>query len=92
MRKTHNLIKQAVARGWCYPKTEKKVMDVDLVEAISLEVLSFCKQFQAENEKLKLEFARLKNWANDEDETDGFDISDFIDHINSVVKTALEGR
>ena len=42
--------------------------------------------------QLKLEFARLKNWANDEDETDGYDISDFIDHINSVVKTVLEGR
>lgn len=31
-------IREAVARGWCHPVNEKKVMDVDLAEAISQEV------------------------------------------------------
>lgn len=34
----YDLIRQAVARGWCSPKNEKKVMDVDLAEAISYEI------------------------------------------------------
>ena len=46
---------------------------------------------EIKNERLRLEFQKLKNWANDEDETDGFDVSDFIDHINSTVKQAMEG-
>jgi hypothetical protein len=29
---------QAVARGWCAPKNEHKVMDPDLAEAIAVEV------------------------------------------------------
>ena len=29
----------AVARGWCHPKTEKNVMDVDLAEAITEEII-----------------------------------------------------
>jgi hypothetical protein len=29
---------QAVARGWCSPKNSDKVMDVDLAEAITIEV------------------------------------------------------
>lgn len=29
----------AVARGWCHPKNSHKVMDVDLAEAITWEVL-----------------------------------------------------
>ena len=48
-------------------------------------------QLEIKNERLRLEFQKLRNWANDEDETDGFDVSDFIDHINSTVKDALEG-
>ena len=31
-------IQGAVARGWCSPKNERKIMDVDLAESISLEV------------------------------------------------------
>ena len=31
-------IQGAVARGWCSPENEKKVMDVDLAKAISIEV------------------------------------------------------
>jgi len=31
-------IQGAVARGWGYPKNAKKVMDVDLANAISLEI------------------------------------------------------
>lgn len=34
----YKIVKQAVARGWCHEKNEKKVMDVDLAEAISYEV------------------------------------------------------
>ncbi len=29
----------AVARGWCSPKNEKKIMDPDLVGAITEEIL-----------------------------------------------------
>ena len=32
-------IQGAVARGWCSPRNEKKVMDVDLATAISMEVM-----------------------------------------------------
>jgi hypothetical protein len=32
-------ILQAVARGWCHKKTENKIMDVWLAEAIAAEVL-----------------------------------------------------
>lgn len=32
-------VRAAVARGWCHPETEKKVMDVTLAEAISKEVM-----------------------------------------------------
>lgn len=34
----YDLIRQAVARGWCHSKNEKKTMDVDLAEAISYEI------------------------------------------------------
>jgi len=90
-KESHRRAQEAVARGWCYPKTKNKEMDVDLAEAISLEIDSLFHKIQTDNDKLKLEFAKLKNWANDEDETDGFDVSDFIDHINSTVKQAMEG-
>lgn len=33
-------IMQAVARGWCHPETEHKVMDVDLALAITEEILA----------------------------------------------------
>lgn len=36
--KTLNNVRQAVARGWCHPQNEKKIMDADLAEAISYEV------------------------------------------------------
>ena len=31
-------IRGAVARGWTYPANEKKIMDTDLAEAISIEI------------------------------------------------------
>ncbi len=31
-------IRSAVARGWTYPANEKKIMDTDLAEAISVEI------------------------------------------------------
>ena len=31
-------IRGAVARGWTYPSNEKKIMDTDLAEAISIEI------------------------------------------------------
>ena len=36
---TKDDITGAVARGWCHPKTEKNIMDVDLAEAITEEVM-----------------------------------------------------
>lgn len=33
-------ISQAVARGWCHPSNSAKTMDLDLVRAITQEVLS----------------------------------------------------
>ena len=47
---------------------------------------------QAENERLRLEFARLKNWANSPEELDGYDVSDYVDHINYIVNKALKGE
>jgi hypothetical protein len=41
-------IRQAVARGWCYPVNEKKEMDADLTEAISDEVASLFEQFKTD--------------------------------------------
>ncbi len=39
----------AVARGWCHPKTEKNIMDVDLVEAITEEIMKILPfKFQGE--------------------------------------------
>jgi hypothetical protein len=32
-------IRQAVARGWCYPLTANRIMDVDLVDAITRELM-----------------------------------------------------
>jgi len=49
------------------------------------------KQLQAENEKLRLEFTKLKNWANSPEELDGYDVSDYVDHINYIVNKALKG-
>jgi len=91
-KESHRKVKEAVAKGWRYPKTENKIIDTDLVEAISLEVDSLFHKIQTDNDRLNLEFTKLKNWANDEDETDGYDVSDFIDHINSTVKDALKGE
>jgi hypothetical protein len=34
----YDQILQAVARGWCTPKNEHKIMDADLAEAIAIEV------------------------------------------------------
>ena len=31
-------IRGAVAKGWTYPLNEKKIMDIDLAEAISIEI------------------------------------------------------
>ena len=49
----HRKIKEVVTKGWCYPKTEKKEIDVDLVEAISLEVNSLFYKTQTDNDRLK---------------------------------------
>lgn len=38
IKQIYENVLQAVARGWCYPKNEKKIVDIDLAEAISLEV------------------------------------------------------
>ena len=38
MRISKDLIRQAVARGWCYPDTQHKDMDADLAEAITKEI------------------------------------------------------
>lgn len=38
--------RQAVARGWCSPKNEKKIMDVDLAEAISIEIVKMLLQIE----------------------------------------------
>ena len=40
MDKRREEVMQAVARGWCHPKNEKKTMDVDLALAITDEILS----------------------------------------------------
>jgi hypothetical protein len=37
---SYETILQAVARGWCSPKNENKVMDADLAEAIAIEVFT----------------------------------------------------
>lgn len=39
-------IKGAVARGWGYPENAEKIMDVDLANAISLEVEKLFKDFK----------------------------------------------
>ena len=39
-------IQGAVARGWCSPKNERKIMDVDLAESISLEVKKLFDDFK----------------------------------------------
>ena len=39
----HAEIMQAVVRGWGHPKNEIKVVDTDLVEAISDEIDKLCK-------------------------------------------------
>ena len=36
-KQLHIDIQQALARGYCYPKTENKVLDPDLIEAMALE-------------------------------------------------------
>ena len=36
-------IRGAVARGWCTPLNDKKRMDIDLAEAISIEVYKLVK-------------------------------------------------
>ena len=40
MSKEKLKIMQAVARGWRHPETEHKVMDIDLVLAITEEILA----------------------------------------------------
>ena len=54
-KESHTKIKEAVARGWYYPKTQRKIMDADLAEAISLEVDALFHDLQDENERLKNE-------------------------------------
>ena len=41
----------AVARGWCSPKNEHKVMDIDLAESITKEVVVVLDKLQAELSK-----------------------------------------
>ena len=50
-KESHVSVKQAIARGWGYPKTENKTMDVDLADAISIEVDSLFHQLRAELEQ-----------------------------------------
>lgn len=45
-----------------------------------------------ENKRLIGLWEKLKKWANDEDETDGLDIGDFIDQINYLANQALTGE
>jgi len=47
-------------------------------------------QLQAENERLRLEFVRLKDWAESPEELDGYDTSDYVDHIIYIVNEILK--
>jgi hypothetical protein len=47
-------IQEAVARGWTYPANAKKVMDTDLAEAISIEVLKLYATEAAQDVVLKM--------------------------------------
>ena len=40
MDKRREEVMQAVARGWCHPENENKTMDVNLVLAITDEILA----------------------------------------------------
>ncbi len=53
-------IREAVARGWTYPATEKKTMDTDLAEAISIEVLKLYATEAARLASARLASARLQ--------------------------------
>ena len=48
-------IREAVARGWTYPANEKKIMDTDLAEAISIEVLKLYATEAAQDVVLEME-------------------------------------
>lgn len=41
----------AVARGWCTPKNEKKIMDPDLAESIAIEVYTLSGNHDRPNSK-----------------------------------------
>ncbi len=48
-------LRGAIARGWCYPQNQTKVMDVDLATAITIEVAKLvCPMLQKYNVALKL--------------------------------------
>lgn len=42
-------IMQAVARGWCHPENENKIMDVTLALAITEEILAISPKLQQKN-------------------------------------------
>jgi hypothetical protein len=50
----YNEVLQAVARGWCSPKNSDKVMDVDLAEAIAIEVYTTASNHTPSEQKLAL--------------------------------------
>lgn len=60
---TKEEIMQAVARGWCHPKNEKKTMDVDLAMAISDEVVqALDKSVLSEDDMFERIWQAIKHW------------------------------
>ncbi|MEN6423334.1 MAG: hypothetical protein ABFD76_15450 [Smithella sp.] len=54
-------IREALARGYCSPENEKKVVDPDLIEAMTKEIL---KSFSPAKPNLHLLFARTNQRNN----------------------------
>jgi len=70
--KTIELIRQAVARGWCHEQNKFKDLDVDLVNAIADEV-SECIEVEQGKVDVLIDalnfYARPHNWIEDGSET-----------------------
>lgn len=55
-------IREAIARGWTYPANEKKIMDTDLAEAISVEIEKLFINEKIVQLDSALQKAKAKRW------------------------------
>lgn len=90
----------AIARGWCTPKNEKKVMDTELAEAIAKEVSPLIENLLTqERNEIEEIIERTKmyepsdptEWSSDQDYYSVPEVNRTLDKILSLIRNRNKG-